>query len=614
MTQVRPTIATIILALSCVLCASEVSAQYWGERAQGKGFEQTDFYFTPGSLIPFGLGPFAGTTPGVLRDPLLDLVLNPAHLRLDSTQNDLMIYTDFRAARNAKSRSNDYGIVTYRTLMYDAASSIYLPYPRSYIESRRELEPVFSGAVIGRPFREFAPELLLGATYQLMLQDEKYYNVPSDIYRTVMGADYTGRTVAAADGGMPIVDRYSGEDNMHQNGHFISLFAKYRLDEHLEAGVKVGRVLHERNGAYGSSNFWNSEYSSQSRSLWANMEMRDQGYQHWEMTGGILLHLSERSTLGLSGGHLWGTGTQAMTNNDTSFYGYGNTPYQSLYTRSATKLSDWRNEGKSTQIGLEFRSQLGDHASMTLFYRPRWSTVNLTTASLVNDTSDSYYEWTNNTETIVSRSRSRFMDARTGNGEDKTTTDLFLATFTWDLNSRITLSLGAQLELHSREIKTHEEVEVRGLSAYTNTSTSNPYASLYENSESKYLHWTFTAKRKSFRVPVFVTIKASEVAGILLGLSRDMSRWEISDVTLAAFKRRYASDNGAVTEKFNFGERYTMPREETSDIRTTFMAGVTLTPSPVFQARLLMIPVFADKFDGPELEQLQWWLGLTVTP
>jgi len=251
---------------------------------------------------------------------------------------------------------------------------------------------------------------------------------------------------------------------------------------------------------------------------------------------------------------------------------------------------------------------------MTLFYRPRWSTVNLATASFVNDTSDSYYEWSNTTETYVSRSRSRFRDTRTGNGEDKTTTDLFLATFTWDMNARITLSIGAQLELYSREIKTHEEVDVRGLSAYSNSSTSNPYSSLYENSESKYLHWTFTAKRRSFRVPVFVTIKASEVAGILLGLSRDMSRWEIDDATLAAFKHRYVNDNGMVTEKSNFGERYTVPREVTSDIRTTFMAGVTLSPSPLFQARLLMVPVFADKLDGPELEQLQWWLGLTVTP
>ena len=614
MTHQSRTFIVILFSFCLLLCSSTAPAQYWGERAQEKGFEQSEFYFTPGNLIPFGLGAFAGTTPGVLRDPLLDLVLNPAHLRLDSTQKDLMIYTDFRASKNNKSEVNNYMMPTYRTMAYDVASSIYRPYPQAYIESRKELEPVFSGAVIGRPFGTLIPEFLVGASYQLMLQDEKYYDVPSDIYRTVMGADYTGRNVAAADGGMPIVDRYSGEDKMHQIGHFISLFGKYNVDDRLELGVKLGRVLHERNGAYGSSNFWDSEYSSQSRSLWANMEMRDQSYQHWEISGGLLLHLSEKVTFGLSGGHLWGVATQALTNNDSSYYWYGTSPYQSTYTRSAGKLTDWRHDGKTSQIGFELRSQLTERNTMTLFYRPRWSTVRLQTASFLNDTSNSEYSWSNNNESGASRSRSRFLDARTGNGEDKTTTDLFLATFTWDLDSRITLSLGAQLELYSREIKTDEEVDVRGLSSYTSTSTSNSYAYLHENSESKYLHWGFTAKRKSFRVPVFVTIRASQVAGILLGLTRDMSRWEIDDVTLAAFKRRYVNDNGVITDRSNFGERYTQPREETSDITTTFMAGVTLSPTPVFQARLLMVPVFADKVDGPELEQVQWWLGLTVTP
>ena len=93
-----------------------------------------------------------------------------------------------------------------------------------------------------------------------------------------------------------------------------------------------------------------------------------------------------------------------------------------------------------------------------------------------------------------------------------------------------------------------------------------------------------------------------------------MEEWEIDDVTLAAIRYRYRNSNGTVEEHQNFGERYTQPREEVSDITTTFMAGFTLSPSSMFQARLLVVPVFAEGIDGQELEQFQWWLGLTVTP
>jgi hypothetical protein len=604
----------IMLCAALTLFTTEAGAQYWGERALEKGFEQSEFHFTPANLVPYGLGPFAGTTPGLLRDPLLDLVLNPAHLRLDSLRNDIMIYTDFRASRNVK-QNDQYVIPVYNRAVVDVSSSVYRPYPSAYVSTRKALEPVFSGAVIGRPFGELAPDLFVGATYQLVLQDEKYYDVPSDIYRNVLGSDYTGRDAAATASGMSITDRYSGDDKMHQNGHFISLFLQDRVLPFLEVGLKLGRVMHERGGAYGNTNLWDSYYSSQSTSLWSNRERRDQGYQHWELNGGVLFHLSDRVTFGASIGHLWGAATQALTHQDTSYYGYtSGSSSSSMYVSSGGKLSLWRHNGTTTEFGLELRAKLGNRGLVTLYYRPRWTTQALANASFINDTSYSSYAWTNNSEIVTSRSRSHLLDRRTGIGEDKSTTDLLLASVNWDIDQHVTLSLGAQLEFFSRDITTDEAVEVNGLSAYSSTYSSSPYSYLHENIEVKNLHWAFTAKRTSFRIPVFVTIRASEVAGVLLGFSRDFSQWEIDDVTLATFQRRYVNDNGTVTDKSNFGERYTQPQELSTDITTTFMAGLTIAPSSLFQARLLMVPVYVDRYDGPELQQLQWWLGITVTP
>lgn len=64
----------------------------------------------------------------------------------------------------------------------------------------------------------------------------------------------------------------------------------------------------------------------------------------------------------------------------------------------------------------------------------------------------------------------------------------------------------------------------------------------------------------------------------------------------------------------NFGERYTAPNENDRDVRTTLLAGIGISPSEKLNLRLLLVPNFREGIDGQELDQLQLWLGLTVTP
>jgi hypothetical protein len=100
----------------------------------------------------------------------------------------------------------------------------------------------------------------------------------------------------------------------------------------------------------------------------------------------------------------------------------------------------------------------------------------------------------------------------------------------------------------------------------------------------------------------------------MIGVNRDMSSWNIDDVTLALFRYRSSTQNGTVTRKDNFGERYTAPNENDSDVRTTLLAGIGISPSEKLNLRLLLVPNFREGIDGQELDQLQLWLGLTVTP
>lgn len=163
-------------------------AQYFGEQVMEKSFEQADFFFTPYRLIPFGIGNFKNSVSGVLDDPLANLDVNPAYLYRDSMQASY-VYFDFRSAREIRESRDIY--FPYPMLGIRTLDLVRMPsYPRFYVNTRRELEPVISAAYLLRPIEGPLGNLSLGVTYQMVSQDEKYYPIPQDIYKSVLGADY----------------------------------------------------------------------------------------------------------------------------------------------------------------------------------------------------------------------------------------------------------------------------------------------------------------------------------------------------------------------------------------------------------------------------------------
>jgi hypothetical protein len=44
-----------VFVLALLVPSSLSYAQYWGERVLEKGFEQTDFFFAPNYLMPYGI-------------------------------------------------------------------------------------------------------------------------------------------------------------------------------------------------------------------------------------------------------------------------------------------------------------------------------------------------------------------------------------------------------------------------------------------------------------------------------------------------------------------------------------------------------------------------------
>jgi hypothetical protein len=187
-----------------------------------------------------------------------------------------------------------------------------------------------------------------------------------------------------------------------------------------------------------------------------------------------------------------------------------------------------------------------------------------------------------------------------------------LASVQWQIDDRTSLTLGVQLDWQTIQTNTFESVLADMASVYH--SGYDSYDWMYGNGESKDLLWTFNVERTAFQIPIFLNIKASNTIDVLLGLNRSMTHSKVDDMTLALFRFRRSNSNGTITRETDFGERYTQPSEVQSDVRTTFLAGVTARASDHLRVRMLVVPNFLDTFEGTKLADLQWWISLSIFP
>lgn len=588
--------------------------QYFGEQVMEKSFEQTDFFFTSYRLTPFGMGTFRNSVSGLLDDPLLNLDLNPAYLYRDSAQSSY-VYLDFRSAKEIRdSRNIYYPYPIFAVHSIDAAR--FVPFPRFYVNTRRELEPVVSAAYLLRPAEGVFSHMSLGVTYQLVSQDEKYYPIPQDIYKSVLGADYMGVRSAAAEN-IPIVDKLSGTDNIHQEGHFVSLFAGYEIDPALQVGAKLGRVSFDRDGSYGSQNVWEYYYSTAGTSLWRNKEARSQSYGHWELTGGVNYTFAQKHSIGLSGGHLWGVADQLLTRDDSSYYAYGPigsvTENWSVYSSSGVQRQTWNHDGKASLLGVDLRAEVSSVQLLQFHYQYARQNTDIRLDGTIVDTSYgmSRYRW--DTTGYKYASDYGLFDRRTGTGTAVGTLHRAIGSLQWSVNSNVKLSLGLQYE--SRIVETNTgEVVLAGRHSRQSSTGGYPYDYFDSTAESKILEWAFRTKLTRFTIPVFFTIRKSEKVELIFGLNRSASSRSVDDVTLAIFNYRARLNQNGTARKENFGERYTQPRERVSDVRTTLLAGLTVAPSDAFNIRFLVVPNFVDTYEGSELSDLQLWISVNVFP
>ncbi|MGE5432760.1 MAG: hypothetical protein ACM3QX_16880 [Syntrophomonadaceae bacterium] len=579
-------------------------AQYYGERAAEKNFQNSEMYFKSYYLNTFALPGFKQVAAGFVRDPFLDLFNNPASLP-ELNGKEIKFYMDFRGDREVPLI-----VDRYEPLYYYSNADFRFPDRRWLTSARNEPEPVVSIGVLTYPITEINNSFFLGVTYQMIHRKEKYYSMPYYIYASHFGYDAFNSKVAASDrANIPIIDREANEDEMLTSGHLLSAFMGFRVLNNLTFGLSLNGVSHSRAGQYLNLN--NSEYGNTSQTKYSNSnsEAKDETYHHLDLSAGFIMDVSPRLMIGLKGGILSGKANQAFNQGNSYFYQYKvpeKLPDWSYNMSRTLTEQTWLHKGTTKYISVNFLRRLPEGKEVAGFYRYNYSNVNLSSTSSINDTSSSSSRWVYNYDstTYTSHGYSFVHDNRTGTGKKTMYTHEVMLNFKWDLTPRNTLFAGFYYNNSKSKILDNEPVLANRYSEYIYINPG--YGGQYINGlkENKTLKWDYTAEEWTLQIPVLLYFRIHEKFGLWLGINRILRDWEMHDVTLAYFNSRERRENDKSGKESNFGERYYEPATKLTENTTDFITKFEVNISQDLKINLLLDP----SFDGI-FRLSQWWLS-----
>ena len=605
MRSVRFFICFIMLGYQTVHC------QYFGEQVLEKSFEQNDFFFKSVYVNPYGIGGFGSSAPGLIDNALLNIQINPAYIVIDPSL-DNYVYFNFR---NSKEMNSDDQYYPLYDMNYGGRALDYYYYPQYYANTRKELEPVITGVWFFRPAR--SQTLTLGFTYQAIFQDEGYYDIPQDIYRSNLGQDFAGNDV----GGLSeqnITERYRGKDDMHQDGHFISFLTGYYLSSRIHTAIRINKVFYNREGGMGSTIQWDNGLFPDHESRNQYLIERQQDYDHWDISGGLNCQISPRFVGGISAGYLWGQTIQNLGRSSSSIYRNGiidqGTDWH-YYMQNGTTGQSWNHSGHVLYGGFNLKATINKSQTLNIFYRIMAENVNISLESAIFDTSYSNVHHESSQWQYGSRSNSRVTDDRTGTGTKKSRIHFFSATVQWQADLRTRLSFGFNLSISNRNTHTHEDVFADRFSDYWWSNSESSSSTYRSTTEEKVLAWDFHSKLVRIQIPVFLKYRLSRMFELEFGLNRAMTQYTITDETLALFDYRESTNTQLSPDPVrmeNFGELYAEPKEVVSDITTSILIGMTMTPSNNFNIRLLTVPNYQKTGVGTTLKEFQWWIAFNL--
>ena len=584
-----------------------IFAQYYGERTTEQSFEQSELHFKSHFLNTFGIYKFKDVAPGFIDDPFLNLYINPANFQYGDSSSTLL-YLDFRGDRTEESVFDNvyYPLYGIRAPYYCCIP----PDPRWLSQTRSEPEPIVSFGILTTPLPELTNNFQLGFTYQIINKNEPYYSTPYSIYNYRYGYGPFGGMIEDAFAKVPIEDRYSGSDEMSNEGHLYSIFSGYKLSDDLKIGFGLNGVNHNRNGKYGDS--YNDEYGDTNNYQWRNssLQERTQEYNHLDLNLGIDYKLTSKMNIGFKAGQLIGEAEQKYVSSNSYFSQY-NTPNISdewnYYCSDSETNQNWKHDGTTQYVGFNFIRKISDTKTLNGFYRFSYSDIDVTTSSSITDTSYNssryIYSWDSTVHNYWGQSATS--DLRTGKGKRKKYIHQAMINYSWQLSKATSVSAGIYAYKNDTDVDISEPALVRRYSEYLHDESGvQQWWDLHELIEDKQLEWSYTSKEWSLQIPIILNFKLTEHWGMMLGVNRILKSWRIEDQTTAYFDYRERNEDGVIQTENNFGERYTQPTEHISEDYTDIITGFNVAVAPEFKIRLLVDPEFENEF-----RIAQWWLG-----
>ncbi len=563
-----------------MLFPAAVFTQYFGERVTEKSFEESSLFFNSYYMNTFGLRNFKDVSVGLIDDPFLELYLNPAHL--PKLTDGRLIYWDFRSDRTEEP-------ITQYPRLYNDYLIAPPQDPRWPSLTRQEAEPFFSVGILTYPFREKRNNLFLGGTYQIIHKAEKFYTVPDWIYYAQFGYDAFGTRIA--DSYMPVVDRFSGTDEMLTTSHLFSVFAGYKLSGQWDLGISLNGAVQSRDGSYLNSSQdpytqsynWNSFHE----------ERRNQEYHHLDWSGGLRYHLSPETAWGVKVGYLTGKVKYSYSIVDSSNYDYNNDPNNWSYNFSQNRTGqNWDHDGRTWYGSVDFTEKLSDQKDLRFYYRYTLSDIDLVNASLITDTAvySSQYTWNPGTSHYYGNSSVR--DVRNGTGSTKKHNHQAAVNIKYQLTDKSDVLAGINFSYDQSRILSSEPVTANRISDYSYTNPTDSNASHSRLTEDKRLVWKYRSWNWKIQIPVLVHHQFSEHWNMVFGINRILGNWKIKEETTAYYTRREQVDNGNTIVQTNFGERYRQPDQKRTDNSTAVMAGIGVMPTQNFNINLIVNPQF----------------------
>ncbi|MDP2423852.1 MAG: hypothetical protein U1C46_02225 [Bacteroidales bacterium] len=582
-------------------------AQYNQESSTEQSFENSNLFFKSHYLNTFGLHRFKQVSAGLIDDPFLNLYLNPAFYP-NLTDDDALIYIDFRSDRTEANLFDDHVM----PMSYYSSSSFMpgYPDPRWLTLARSEPEPIVSIGMLANPLSKITKKFFIGGSYQLMHKQEKFYQMPYWIYYPNFYKDNFGSARIGLQN-VPIIDRFSGKDEMTLEGHFFTLYSGYKLTDKLSLGASFNGVNHSREGGY--LNSYRDEYGSTDKTEYRTSQLleRNQIYNHADFSLGANYSLSDKSLVGMKVGLLKGKANQDYSS-QSSYYSKNNIPEVSsnwwLSDSKSSTFQNWKHDGTSKYIGVNINHTLSEGKEMSGFYRYTLGNEDIINSSKIYDTTYYSSRWTWDTTWSYYRGSSLTSDKRTGDGFRKRYNHEVLIRFKSKLTSSSIVTVGLYFNSMNTDCFTSEPVSALRISDYLYRSSKYPQRTYYlKLSEAKVLEWNYNSRIWSLQIPVILDYAFSENFGLMIGVNRILSGSEIKDETIAYFTKRERVENGTTTIETNFGERYKQPTKKFTESYFDLIGSINVKISDAFKVKLLL-----NLEIEPKIRMAQGWLSFEM--